>query len=529
MMNTLSSLDTMLIQSLQNPALYDHPIEHFEVIETHISWVLLTGPYAYKIKKPVDLGFLDFSTLEKRHHYCQEELRLNRRLSPELYLDVIAITGSPAVPVLDGAGVPIEYAVKMTQFPQQAQMDRVMAHGGLKPAHIDGLARQIAAFHGRIAIAGADSPYGSPANVYQPVEENFLQIRPRLAVPGDIAQLERLRAWSEAAHRQRLADLQARKEQGFIRECHGDMHLANMVLLDDRIALFDCLEFNDNLRWIDVISEAAFLMMDLDSCSHGPLGWRFLNGYLSATGDYEGLRLLRYYLVYRALVRAKVARIRLGQAGLSEQERDAAQRQYHRYAGLAEHYTRPRPAPLIITHGLSGSGKTTLTQPLLEALGAIRLRSDVERKRLFGLSEMARTGAGVATGLYTADASQRTYQRLANLARTAITSGLPIIIDATFLGHAQRAAFRELASQLHTSFVILDYQASETALRERISQRTMENHDASEAGLAVLEHQLATHEPLTAEESAHAITIDTERADAPGHVIADLNRRIRQA
>ncbi|MDX1252661.1 MAG: AAA family ATPase [Gammaproteobacteria bacterium] len=526
-MTAPSARNAMLIQSLQNPSLYDHPIEHFEVIETHISWVLLTGPYAYKIKKPVNLGFLDFSTLEKRHHYCQEELRLNRRLSPELYLDVIAITGGPDAPVLDGAGAPIEYAVKMAQFPQQAQMDRVMARGGLKPAHIDGLAQQIAAFHGRIAIAGANSPYGSPANVYQPVEENFLQIRPHLAATDDITQLERLRAWSEAAHGRRLAELQARKDQGFIRECHGDMHLANMVLLDDRIALFDCLEFNDNLRWIDVISETAFLMMDLDSRGHGPLGWRFLNGYLSATGDYSGLRLLRYYLVYRALVRAKVARIRLGQAGLSAQERHATQQQYHRYADLAEHYTHPRPAPLIITHGLSGSGKTTLTQPLLEALGAIRLRSDVERKRLFGLPEMARTGSGVATGLYTADASQRTYQHLANLARTAIESGLPVIVDATFLKRAQRAAFHELASQLHAPFGILDYQASETALRARIGQRTVENRDASEAGIAVLEHQLATHEPLTPEESAHVIAVDTEQVNVPDHVISELSRRMR--
>lgn len=516
--------DITLIQSLQNPALYDHPVEQFNVIETHISWVLLTGPYAYKIKKPVDLGFLDFSTLEKRRHYCEEELRLNRRLAPDLYIEVISITGSPAAPALNGAGMPIEYAVKMVQFPQQAQLDRVMARGRLTPPHIDGLARQIAVFHGRIAIAGPDSSHGNPANIYQSVEENFLQIRPHLTAGGDIAQLEHLHAWSEAEHGHQLAVIQTRKDQGFIRECHGDMHLANMVLLDDRIALFDCLEFNDNLRWIDVISETAFLMMDLDSRGHSPLAWRFLNAYLSATGDYRGLRLLRYYLVYRALVRAKVARIRLAQAGLSEQERHSAQQQYYSYTGLAERYTRPRPAPLIITHGLSGSGKTTLSQPLLEALGAIRLRSDVERKRLFGLPEMARTGSGIDTGLYTADASRQTYQRLATLARTVIESGLPVLVDATFLRREQRTAFRNLALELHTPFVMLDYQASEAILRERIGRRTLENDDASEAGIAVLEHQLDNHETLTPDESVHAIVIDTEKPCVIEHVIAELKR-----
>lgn len=507
--------ETPLIRSLQNPALYGHPARSFEVIETHISWVILTGTYAYKIKKPIDLGFLDFSTLEKRRYYCEEELRLNRRLAPQLYIGVVAIAGSPAKPALNGAGPPIEYAVKMAQFPQEAQLDRVMAHGGLRPVHIDGLAQLITGFHQRIAIAGQDSPYGRPANVYQPVEENFSHIRPHLTEPADIEQLERLHTWSEAENARLLPFLQQRKADGFIRECHGDMHLANMALLDDQITIFDCLEFNENLRWIDVMSEAAFLMMDLDSRSASALGWRFLNAYLAAGGDYQGLRLLRCYLVYRALVRAKVARIRLGQTGLSEEETRAAHLQYQRYAGLAESYTHPRATPLIITHGLSGSGKTTHTQRLLETLGAIRVRSDVERKRLFGLDPKVRTASGIGTGLYAADTSRRTYQYLAGLARTVIESGYPVIVDAAFLQRAQRDMFHDLAASLGVPFIILSYQAPEAVMRARIIQRAQEGHDASEADIRVLEHQLATFESITPEESAHTVDIDSEHPPEP--------------
>lgn len=509
------SQETLLIRSLQNPALYDPPAQCFAVIETHISWVMLTGLYAYKIKKPIDLGFLDFSTLKKRRYYCEEELRLNRRLAPQLYIGLVAITGGPAKPVLNGMGPAFEYAVKMVQFPQEAQLDRVMARGGLRPAHIDSLAQLIAGFHQRIAIAGQDTLYGSPVNVYQPGEENFLHIRPHLTEPADIEQLERLHTWSETENTRLLSFFEQRKADSFIRECHGDMHLDNMALQDDQITIFDCLEFNENLRWIDVMSEAAFLMMDLDSRGASALGWRFLNAYLAAGGDYQGLRLLRYYLVYRALVRAKVACIRLGQTGLSEEEARAARLQYQRYAGLAERCTQPRATPLIITHGLSGSGKTTHTQRLLETLGAIRVRSDVERKRLFGLNPEARTVSGIGTGLYTADTSHRTYQHLADLARTVIESGYPAIIDAAFLKHAQRNMFHDLAAHLGVPFVILSYQAPEAVLRARITQRAQKGFDASEADIRVFEHQLATFESISPEELTYTLDIDSQQPPEP--------------
>jgi aminoglycoside phosphotransferase family enzyme/predicted kinase len=513
-----------LIRALLDPARYDHAVEQIHVVETHISWVILTGPYAYKIKKPVDLGFLDFSTLEKRRFYCEEELRLNRRLAESLYLGVIAITGTADAPVLDGTGAAIEYAVKMVQFPEEARLDRLLARGELGPAHIDSLARELAEFHGRIAVAGYDKAFGTPERVHEPVRQNFEQIRARIETQ-DLAQLRRLEIWSELAFEDLRGAFEDRKHRGFVRECHGDAHLANMIWRDGRAVLFDCLEFNDNLRWIDVMSELAFLVMDLDDRAHPALARRALNSYLECTGDYAGLAVFRFYQVYRALVRAKVACIRLRQNGLSASDRQQARQEYLGYAALAERYTQARPPALVITHGLSGSGKTWLSQRLLEALDVIRLRSDVERKRLHGLGAQARSGSGIASGLYTPEAGRRTYARLAELAGGILRAGQAVLVDAAFLKQEQRRQLRAVADQARAPFVILDLRAEDGLLRERLRRRAQAGGDASEADLAVLEHQLATREPLTPAEQNQALVIDAGAAPDMAALVEQLRRR----
>ena len=500
--------DTILIDKLQNPALYEHPVQHFQVIETHISWVLLTGPYAYKIKKPVDLGFLDFSTLAKRRHYCEEELRLNQRLAPELYLAVIAITGTVSQPALDGNGPVIDYAVKMREFAQSAQLDRALSRGELRSQHIVSLAAAVARFHARAAVAGTDSPFGDAAAVWQPAGENFAQIRPHLDTARDRDLLDRLLAWSVHTHARLAAVWPLRKQAGFIRECHGDMHLGNMALIDDKILIFDCLEFNERLRWIDVMSEVAFVTMDLQDRGRPGLAHRFLNDYLQHSGDYQGLGILRFYQVYRALVRAKVACLRLAQEGLSAAQRDEIRGHYRQYLRLAEHYTRSTPTPLIITHGLSGSGKTTISDALLESSGAIRIRSDVERKRLFGLSPAARSGSAVAADLYSPAAGNQTYQRLAELARSIISAGFAAIVDAAFLERSQREQFQRLAADLQVPFVIFHCDAPVDLLRQRIRKRETLGRDPSEATQQVLEHQLLTQDPLHTDEAKHIFTVN---------------------
>jgi aminoglycoside phosphotransferase family enzyme/predicted kinase len=498
-----------LMHALQDPAVYDHAVGRFTLLQTHISYILLTGPYAYKIKKPVNLGFLDFSSLDRRRFYCEEEVRLNRRLSPELYLGVVPITGTPNAPRLGGAGPVIEYAVKMVQFDPRQQLDRVLDRGELTIAHLEQLADDVASFHAAAAVAGPETAFGDPAHVRHPIEENFDQIAPCLTDPSLLTRGKALENWSQTTLADHNETFAQRKRDGWVRECHGDMHLANMALHDGKVMLFDCLEFNANLRWIDVMSEAAFLVMDLDYRGRSDLARRFRNRYLERNGDYAGLALLRHYLVYRAMVRAKVACIRSAQQDIEPDQRRAATAEFAQHLALAEDYTRPTTPRLVITHGLSGSGKTTITDGLIGVWDAVRVRSDIERKRLHGLAASQSSGSGIATGLYTASASDVTYARLEQTAAQIIGAGYSAIVDATFLSRARRARFAALARELDVPFVIVHCDAPVADLRRRIQERAVRGRDASEAGLAVLEHQLASQEPLSPDERAHVVDAGT--------------------
>ncbi len=469
--------------------------EEVEVVETHISWVLLVGETAYKIKKPVNFGFVDFSTLDRRRRFCEEEVRLNRRLAPELYRGVVPITGSVEAPIVGGTGEPIEFAVAMRRFPQEVLLDRVLERGELRPEHIDGLAEAIADFHGRVAVAPSVGPLGSPERIWGPVAENFKHIAAGIddGFVGDLS--DRARAMFEV-QREELA---RRKGEGFVRECHGDMHLGNMLLLDGRVVVFDGIEFNDDLRWIDVQSEVAFLTMDLECRSRPGFACRLLNAYLERTGDYAGAALLPFYRAYRAMVRAKVASIRSRQAEIDGDGRQRLEEECRRYLRIADRDSRPGRPVLVITHGPSGSGKTTVTGRIVEEVGAIRLRSDIERKRLFELDPLARDASG---RLYNSDATEMTYAKLASSAEQVLWAGFPVAVDATFLSRARRDEFRRLAGRMGVPLLILDVRADETALRERLARRHLEGGDASDAAVAVLECQLAARDPLGDDEAA---------------------------
>lgn len=496
-----------LIRNLRDPACYDHAAGPVHVIETHISWVLLTGEFAYKIKKPLNLGFLDFSSLNKRLHACCDEVQLNRRLAPALYLDVVPITGTPAAPRVNGIGETFEYAVKMRQFPPDATLDRLDSQGRMTAQQVEAIATILGRFHtDACARAASDSPWGSAERIWHPAAQNFAQIAPRLNDPADLEQLDALQRWSTAEHARLAPLMAARKRDGWVRECHGDLHLGNLAWVDDQLLVFDCLEFNPELRWIDIQSEIAFCYMDLLQRGHADWAWLFLNGWLEQTGDHAGLALLRYYAVYRALVRAKVAAIRSGQ--IAGPERDAALADVRMLLQLASTLTRPLPVRLDITHGLAGSGKSTATRNLMQTPGAIRLRSDVERKRLAGLDAMARSACGVGQDLYAADATRRTYAHLAQLAENLLDAGWPVIVDATFTARWQRDLLRETAHSRNVAFHILDFPLPVATLRERVFQRSRKGNDASEAGLAVLQHQLDTEEPLAADEQVNIVRVE---------------------
>jgi len=509
-----------LIAALMDAAAYDHPVGELRLLETHISWVILTGDYAYKIKKPVDLGFLDFSTLDKRRFYCEEELRLNRRLAPNTYLDVVPISGTPEQPVLGGQGDAIEYAVRMVQFAQDAQLDRVLQRGELEPQQLDALARLVADFHETIEVATRDSDYGEPATVCHAVEENFQQIRNCLP-PGEAAtQLDHSEAWSAAACKRLNKVFSGRKADGFVRECHGDMHLRNLAWIDGRPLVFDCIEFNPQLRWIDVISEIAFLVMDLQDRDQPHLAWRFLNTYLEHCGDYAGLEVLPFYLAYRAIVRAKVEVIRASQPGIAVDEQATALKEFHAYLQLANSYTVATRPVLIITRGLSASGKSTVTQSLLEQLGAIRIRSDVERKRLHGIPAATDARSGIGAGIYNAKAGRQTYDRLTELAGRVLAAGYTAIVDAACLKTEQVTLFRKLAESSQVAFVILECTAPADILRRRIAQRAK---GVSDADRSVLEHQLSNWQELPKDDQAFRITVNTENPVNIESLIEQIN------
>jgi aminoglycoside phosphotransferase family enzyme/predicted kinase len=506
-----SAASAALVAALRDPERYPHPVERVEIIETHISWVLLTGRYAYKLKKPLDLGFLDFSTLERRREACETELTLNRRTAPELYLEVVRVIGTVEDPSIGGSGPAIEYAVKMREFPQAALLDRVAARGELRLEQTDELAATVARFHAEVERAGRQSEFGTPEAVIAPARANFAQLRALPIGTDAAAVLGRLAAWTDRESARCRRAFEARRREGFVRECHGDLHLRNLVLLDGRIVPFDCLEFNDALRWIDVAAEVAFVVMDLVDHGLGAHAWRFLDAYLSETGDYGALAVLRFYLVYRAMVRAKIACLRAQQLPEGVPQRSDADGEFRGYLRLAEAFAALERRALIVTRGLSGSGKTVFSGLLTEEIGAIRVRSDVERKRLHGLDARVGSGAGIGEGIYGREATRRAYARLLDAARAVLEAGFPVAVDATFLARADRDAFRALACRLGVPFAIAACEAPEPVLRERIGARGRAGGDASEATLDVLTRQLAIAEPLSTEERTFAVEIDTRR------------------
>ncbi len=504
-MNTIES-DNKFIKTLCRKEAFTDDVGQIELIETHISWVILTGQFVYKIKKPVNFGFLDFSTLEKRKFCCQEEVRLNQRLAKTWYLEVVPITGSFDCPKMGGVGEPIEYAVKMMQFPSAQTLSQSAQNGNLTCADIDQISRIVADFHQSIEKASADSPYGESRDIKRWFDENFVHIKPLLNNKQDIDRLNVIESWSETEWVAKSPLMQQRKQSGFIRECHGDLHLGNMTRIDGEIVLFDCIEFNPMLRWIDVISEVAFVIMDLMHLGYEDFAYRLLNQYLQQTGDYGGVGLLRYYVVYRALVRAKVVLLRKSQefdALLAEK----AYSEYRQFANLAEGFIKDKPVMLIITHGFSGSGKSTWASLLAEKIGAIQIRSDVERKRLFGYSAQASTESDIGSGVYSNDASSKTYKRLAELAGSILNSGYSAIIDATFLKAEQRQLFGQLAIAKKVKFTIIDFQVPVEILCKRIEQR---RNDPSEATIDVHKQQLKSAEPLSKDEMNNVIQVKSK-------------------
>jgi len=507
------------LRALLIPAAYPHAVDAVQLVETPISWVLLTGPYAYKIKRPVLLEYVDQRSAQRRAELCAEELRLNRRFAPDLYLGVRAITRTGGRLVIDGGGEVVEHAVWMRQFDRAQELDRLLAAGGVAPEELADFGRRLAATHAQLAAAGPDNPHGTAEQVRVLVLANVEQCQHAAGVFGTVAEIAALRVPLMAALDAAAPLMGQRRATGRVRECHGDLHTRNIVREAGRLLAFDCVEFEPAFRWIDVADDVAFLLADLQVLDAPLHAWSFLQAYLSAGGDYQACRLLRLYEAHRALVRAKVAAL----SSADDAERSGALRRLH--AAYLRHATAalgPRRPAVLLMSGLSGSGKTWLAERLAPALSALHLRSDVERKRRAGLAPDARSGSGLESGLYSAQATADLYAHLLGCTADIVAGARSVIVDATFLRPEDRQPWRELASAAGVPLRVIHCQAPVALLGERIERRRARARDASEADLEVLGWQQRRSLPFAPEERALVIEADTARSDVTQQVLQEL-------
>ncbi|MDC3032816.1 AAA family ATPase [Litorivicinus sp.] len=431
-----------LIDALRQKSCYSHEVNQIEVIESDLAWIILTGNFAYKIKKPIDLYFLDASSLEARHSLCQSEFSLNQRSYQEMYLGVVGIYQSEmGMTVGEGSGEPIEYAVKMCQFDPNQTLDQIHDRKQLNHDRLEKLCQSVFDFHSSAPISGIEMPFGEPNSLYVPAQLNFDQVRPHLTEAKDLAQLLQLEAWAHEYLRRLWPRFAERKDLGMIRECHGDLHLGNVMETESsEMRLFDCIEYRAEFRWIDVISEIAFLTIDLEARDDFASAWHLLNRYLELTGDYHALWVYQGYQAYRAMVRAKECLLGLNAPILPTETDTSPLTRYRRYAVMAEHATTIRPRVLLITLGLDIDIRQSLTHQLIDDFGMIRLRSDLERQRLYGDQE---------------DTAPKTYRHLVELAELSLRAGFPVVVSGCFEHPDDRERFRRLAESHGLLFGIL--------------------------------------------------------------------------
>jgi aminoglycoside phosphotransferase family enzyme/predicted kinase len=510
------------LHALLYPRAYPHAVRAVDLIETHISWVLLTGKFAYKVKRPVHYPFIDLRAAEQRRLLCHEEVRLNRRFAPELYFGVRAVRRRRSEARIGGSGRIVEHAVKMRQFPRSQQLDALLGARRIEPAELEAFGGELAGVHERLPVAQAAQEWGRATAQIAGIRRNAAEYVRAAEALGGAAPLRalqgRLETWADTA----LPLLERRFAAGRVRECHGDLHAGNIVRLGTRLRPFDCLEFDPALRWIDVADEVSFLLGDLDARQRPLHAQAFLGGYLSTSGDYQACLLLPVFRAHRALVRAKVMALSATGAGAPRAAAREARCCQERYVECAQRALAPQPPRLVLMSGLSGSGKTWLAQRLAPTLGAVHVRSDIERKRLAGLAPLARSASALAQGLYGGEMTAAVHERLIECAADALAGGYTTIVDATFGVAAERARFRALAARLGLRIYIVHCHAPARVLERRIIERSRRADDPSEADLEVLHWQEAHFTPPAPHEADAVL-------DAAQLAVAELVREISGA
>ncbi len=492
-----------LIRQMLVPEFYPHPVTSpIQLMQTHASYVLLTGEFVYKLKKPVNFGFLDYSTVAKRQNFCTEEIRLNQRGAKELYLEVLPIAKQDNNYHLGDDGEVVDYAVKMVQFPQSALLSNMFEAGMITVEQIEEMGRVVAQFHANAQTSEYISSFGKVEQIQTSIEDNYHQTEKYIGRAQTQQQYTETKAYTDLFLSQHLELFNSRVTGGFIRECHGDLHLRNICRWQDKTLLFDCIEFNEPFRFVDTMYDVAFAVMDLEARGRKDLANRFLNTYVEQTGDWAGLQVLPLYLSRQAYVRAKVTSFLLDDPLIPQADKDAAATTAAAYYRQAWRYTRSRQGKLIMLSGLSGSGKSTLGKKISLEIGAVHLRSDAVRKHLGGVSLLAKGDAS----LYTPEMTAKTYDRVLELACKLTQQGFTVILDAKYDRQSLRTPVVNFAVELGIPLQIIHCTAPDEILRHRLEQRT---GDIADATVDLLTSQQAAWEDFTPAERVYLRTVDT--------------------
>jgi len=506
------------IKSLMNPDAYPDPADGVRLVQTHISWIFLAGKFAYKIKKPVDFGFLDFSTLDRRKFYCDEEVRLNRRLCPEIYLGVIPVREAVGGASFHGDGKVVDYAVKMVRLPEEQMADALLTRGELSADDVKRIAATVADFHARAGRADCREGHGSLEAISRNWEENFGQTEEFAGKTMALQDLRLVRNWVERFMTVNAGLFNSRVAGGFIRECDGDLHLEN-ICLTDRICIFDCIEFNTRFRCIDTAADIAFLLMDLEFYGRRDLAALFLNEYLAASSDIGALLLVNFYRIHRAFVRGKVESFRLKDPGIPEREKQEASERARRYFRLARGYVlRERLEPmLLVICGLTGSGKSTIAETIGVELGLSVLSSDRLRKELAGVPLYEHNADDYAGGIYSPAHSEATYRELFTGADHLLGSGEGVIIDATCKRRNDRESLLRIAERHGAPLYLVLVETPESIVRQRLEERAGNGKSISDGRWEVYLRQREEFEPLLSSEG-RLLAVD---GSAPLHATVD--------
>jgi aminoglycoside phosphotransferase family enzyme/predicted kinase len=519
------------IAALLDPAAYPDPVESVELVQTHISYVLLTDDKVYKLKKPVDLGFLNFTTLRRRHYYCRQEVALNRRLCDGTYLGVVRVTEQDGRYQIGGSGTVVDYAVEMRRLPAGRMMDQLLEAGQLEPAMVDRLAGKIATFHNASATGREIERFGSPRVIERNWRENFEQTQPFIG--------RTLTAWQAALLEVSISAFIVRNQSlfreriaaGRIRDCHGDLR-ASAVCFTDDICVYDCIEFNRRFRYSDVASEVSFLAMDLDRRGRPDLADRFVASYQAESGDDGTGRVLNFYKCYRAYVRGKVNSFQLDVPEIPAAAKLTAQASAQHYFELACRYAAiDRPPLLIVMAGLSGTGKSAVANGLATGHGLHVIASDAVRKNLAGVPAGEHRYGAYEGGIYSTEFSERTYDAIRDRARRLLIDGQSVVLDATFQQREERERAMALATEAGALTFCVETAAGASVVRERLAAREQDATTLSDARWETYLQQVEHFEPVTELDDWQHIRVDAEQPldDVVAGAVSALTARLLPA